>query len=247
MNFFATLFGFGNQTAMDSVPAQASGEPWRNKVLAQLSNQEISAREIIGILSENPKLKMYYTKSAGVIEGYTVGQHSEMVLEIVQRYREYFMPLVSDYLQWGEFLLFLALHDIGKGVSKEADCIASHRSTSAKELELLMTRNILTETLENLGARSRIGHIFQAMLMYDSQGDYLKGDIDADCFKKHLLDMSAVSGHTPKQFYQLYNIFHLVDAASYPNLRHLFIFDSESLRHCEGNQLAIDYLYELLG
>ena len=82
--------------------------------------------------------------------------------------------------------------------------------------------------------------------MYDSQGDYLKGDLNVDDYKQHLLDMSAVSKLTPSQFYQLYNVFHLVDAASYPNLRPLFVFDQRLLRHCVGNQETIDYLLQLL-
>ncbi len=226
--------------------AHWSENNWHKKVVDTLEDPEISAAKIISVLSENPKLQQCYDKSAGVIEGYTVGQHSEMVLAIAQRYREYFKPMVNDLVDWKEFLLFLALHDIGKGVSIEADCVASHASLSAKERELLISRKILTETLEQLRIRSHNGHIFQALLMYDSQGDYLKGEINAECFKNHLLDMSAVSNLKSLQFYQLYNVFHLVDAASYPNLQPLFIFGGNSLRHCEGNQMTIDHLQELL-
>jgi|688.fasta_scaffold06320_1 hypothetical protein len=216
---------------------------WHTKVLSTLSNDEISAKEILDIFSENAEIKEYYSKPAGVIEGYTVGQHTEMVLELAQSYRTYFKPQISEYLKWGEFLLFLALHDIGKGVSKE---IVSDASKASKELELETSQKILTKILEQLWMRSHIGHIFQALLMYDSQGDYLKGNIDAECFKGHLLNMSAVSGLEPGAFYHIYTIFHLVDAASYPTLHSLFIFEEQTLTHCEANQSLIEVIYKKL-
>ena len=68
-------------------PLPFSEQEWRLKVLTQLSNQDISASELIALLSENPKLKKCCATSAGVDEGYTVGRHTEMVLELAQRYR----------------------------------------------------------------------------------------------------------------------------------------------------------------
>ena len=215
---------------------------WHEKVFKKLSNHDISAKEIIGVLSENSTIKGLYDKSAGVVEGYTVGQHTTMVLELAQRYRLCLQPQISEFIEWSHFLLFLSLHDIGKGVSKE---IVPHRA-SAKEVELEANRKVATWTLEQLRVRSHIGHIFQALLMYDSQGDYLKGNITVDSFKTHLLDMAAVSNLAPRAFYQIYTIFHLLDAASYPNLQPLFVFEKESLRHCEGNQSLIDNLYRML-
>lgn len=220
---------------------QVSEDIWHKKVLSKLASHEISAKEIIDLLSENTRIKEYYAKPAGVVEGYTVRQHTEMVLELAQQYRMYFEPQISECIDWGYFLLFLALHDIGKGASKEID---TYTTTTAKELELKTTQKILTWILEQLWVSSSIGHIFQALLMYDSQGEYLKGNISAECFKGHLLDMSAVSKLAPAAFYKIYNIFHLVDAASYPNLRPLFVFGSETLQHCEGNQSLIEYLYQ---
>ena len=217
-------------------------DAWQKKVFNKISNHEISAKDIINVLSENSKIKEFYDKSAGVVEGYTVGQHTVMVLELTQRYRSYLKPQISEYMEWNDFLLFLSLHDIEKGVSKE---VASH-TASAKDLELEANRKVTTWILEQLRVRSHIGHLFQALLMYNSQGDYLKGDINADCFKDHLLNMSAVSNLAPHAFYQIYSVFHLVDAASYPNLRPLFVFEKKSLRHCEGNQSLIDYLHQIL-
>ena len=247
MTIFDTAWNLYGTIANFLVPLPSPEQSWRHKVAAQLSNHDISASQIIDLLSENPKLKRCYAISAGVVEGYTVGQHTEMVLELAQRYREYFKSLICKHLEWGEFLLFLALHDIGKGMSRDSACIASHPNVPAKELELLISRSIVTETLEGLEIRSSKGHIFQALLMYDSQGDYLKGNLDADDYKKHLLDMSAVCRLSPLHFYQLYSTFHLIDAASYPNLHPLFVFESQSLRHCEGNQLTIDFFIDLLG
>ena len=195
------------------------------------------------MLSKKTGIGEFYSKLAGVIEGYTVGQHTEMVLELAQKYRAFFERQISEHMAWEEFLLFLALHDIGKGVSKE---YVSNTSPSAKELELKASQQILTTVCEKLWIRSCVGNVFQAMLMYDSQGDYLKGDINAETFKDHILNMSAVCNLKPHAFYQIYSVFHIIDAASYPNLKPLFIFDPNILRHCEGNQLLIDHLQQSL-
>lgn len=220
-----------------------SQEPWHEKVKSLL-NGGASATEIINAFCENYRVKAYYAKAAGVVEGYTVGKHTEMVLRLAQEYRGYLEPQISEYLLWGDFLLFLALHDIGKGESKE---IASYSdSAAAKQLELEANQRILTLICEQLWVPSKIGNIFQALLMYDAQGDYLRGTIDAETIKGYLLTMAAATGLSPEGIYKIYTNFHLVDAASYPSLYSLFIFEEASLRHCEGYQLMIDALHQTL-
>ncbi len=237
------IYYLQNLSAMRKKDAYAQKDAWCKDVMTLLCNREISAKEIIDALSKNPQVKEYYDKSAGVVEGYSVGQHTQMVLELAQRYREFFMPQISDSMDWGDFLLFLALHDIGKGVS---NLLVDQPGMTAKELELEANRKIATDIIEKLWLRSQTGYIFQALLMYDSQGDYLKGNIDAECFKNHILDMSAICNLTPRAIYQIYHVFHLVDAASYPNLQPLFIFEEERLYHCDGNQSLIDCFVNIL-
>lgn len=200
-----------------SISQQIYKSQWQQSVLDRISNHTSTAQEILSALSENPQVKDYYCKSAGVVEGYTVGQHTIMVLELAQKYRVFFMAELDGLINWGDFLLFLALHDIGKGASKEF----LQSVVSAKEAELLANRKMATAILEKLYISSKLGHLFQALLMYDSQGDYLQGNIDADIFKNHILDMSAVCNLTPVEFYKIYHTFHILDAASYPNLKPL--------------------------
>ncbi len=209
---------------------------WQKSVLDTISNYESTAQEILAALKENPQVKEYYDLSAGVVEGYTVGEHTQMVLELAHKYRTYFQAELEGIMDWSDFLLFLALHDIGKGISKKFE----RNGVSAKEAELLANRKIATGIAEQLWLSSKLGHLFQAMLLHDSQGDYLQGNIDADTYLNHLLDMSAICLHPPAQFYKIYHAFHILDAASYPNLKPLFIFEDDKLRHCEAYQSLLD-------
>ncbi len=82
---------------------QVSTNAWRDRVLSAFSDPILSAKEIINALSEDARIKEYYAKSAGVAEGYTIGRHTSMVLELAQRYRMYFEPQLSKDIKWSKF------------------------------------------------------------------------------------------------------------------------------------------------
>ena len=236
-NHFVACTPFKGFTILD-----VYGDIKASYTMNKLRNEKVTQEEIIDVLSHYETLQVCFAKSAGIVEGYTVGKHTEMVLEVALQYRDHLLPQVSHLVEWDEFLLFLALHDIGKGVSKEADVIAANPGLSAKELELLKTREILVETMENLKIPPKTIQICKAMLMYDSQGEYLKGNMEMEMIRDQIREMAEACETEPRQFYQIYQVYHLADAASYPNLKPLFKFEESALSHCEGNQMTIDYL-----
>jgi hypothetical protein len=78
--------------------------------------------------SHDPSVRTFgdlLQKDAGVWEGYTTGSHSERVMR--QELRYYTGVPVPQPLTRGSFLLFLLLHDCGKGLGERA---AQHTYTS---------------------------------------------------------------------------------------------------------------------
>ena len=74
-------------------------------------------------LKQEPELKELYSLFAGVGEGYWVEEHTRMVVESFEKEfmerSDIQMILQRGGLSPQEFILFLALHDIGKGRAVE--------------------------------------------------------------------------------------------------------------------------------
>lgn len=215
---------------------------WRSHVLNIMSNPNFTSTSLLEALSQKESLKTCYSKSAGVYEEYTVGQHTQRVIDIAQKYRHLFVDTIEFLVNWEQFLLFLALHDIGKGISKEEFRAGNSQGLSAKQLELKYCSEILESTMKDLKVSPPIIKIFNAMLMYDCIGDYLQCDTDLETITSKLLEMALSADCHPLQFYQLFRIFHLVDAASYPSLKDFFKIEENVLGYSEVYQEMIDVL-----
>lgn len=77
--------------------------------------QHASAKEIMQYVCQNEKLAKIFSMSAGVWEGYTVGQHTEAVLNFLDDYKakeipEQILPLIR---------VAILAHDIGKGFAAD--------------------------------------------------------------------------------------------------------------------------------
>ncbi len=240
LSLFQSLFRAPESVAPESIEKEERKSSISDKI-REIQNPDITSNELIDILSCDEELKTCFSKLAGVREGYTVLEHTKRVLELAQRYRESFSPQVEKLVDWWEFTLFLALHDIGKGISKEI-----HPNPNPKQLELQMSREILEKTMQKLDLSPEKISIFSAMLKYDSLGDYLQCDIDIDVIKSHIIEMAEMSKTNPKQFYQIYHSFHIIDAASYPTLQDFFKYEGSDLKYCEVYQDMADVLYNKL-
>ena len=224
----------------DEISLFFSSTSWGVTTKTIFENLDATPASLIDALSQNAFLKECFSKKAGVTEGYTVGGHTEKVLEIAQRYRDSLIEKVTKIVSWSEFLLFLALHDIGKGVAHENETSLFSTSLSFKESELRNTQKILSTAMQELGVPAQNIELFFEMLSYDSQGLYLKGQIDSDEIFDNILEMARNSHTDPISFYQLFQIYHLVDAASYPTLSSLFEFEKGTIKHNKTYQEKID-------
>ncbi len=191
-------------------------------------------------LSEDVALKKLLDKGAGVSEGYTVRQHTKRVLTTAQKYKETFESDVLKLVEWDEFLLFLALHDIGKGNAAEQNLPTA---LAFKVAELRETRAILTEVMSRYSVSPDKIDIFSAMLLYDTIGLYLKGEIGCGEAFDNILEMARSCRVDPREFFPLFQAFHAVDAASYPGLmQSIFTVRKGKLCHIGFNQSKLDDL-----
>jgi hypothetical protein len=150
----------------DTLPSE-----WQSNIREVLATENASPTSILQVLSQHPFLQECYSKYAQ--EGFSVGQHTQRVLELAQKYRACLEKDIAEVVSWDEFLLFLALHDIGKGIAQENESLAFGTKLSFKEGKLETTQQILTTAMEMLGVPPHKTRLFCEMLRYDTQGLYL--------------------------------------------------------------------------
>ncbi|MBS0620186.1 MAG: hypothetical protein JSS61_01840 [Verrucomicrobia bacterium] len=200
-----------------------------------------SGQGLIDTLKQDTQLAHLYSLSAGVGEGYTVEQHTRMVVdsflcEFAGR-PEIDSILENAQLTNEEFALFLALHDIGKG---EAVKEIRHASPQRKEKELLYTQHEVARHCTS--QREHVQKVYQQLLADDSIGDYLKGSSTKETAASAIRQSAALSGLSDVQFLELKALFHQIDAASYPYLRQRFFKFDPNERVQIGHERVQKYI-----
>jgi hypothetical protein len=212
------------------------------RVQSLLGQEHLNPAELLLALGQNPSLKYLFDLDAGVSEGYTVKQHTKMVLDVAQEFRAQFYDSVVRVVPWNTFVLFLCLHDIGKGISKSNET-AFDSPISLKEAELKMTQEVMADTMKLLAIPEAHIAVFVQLLSYDSQGLYLRDLISCDEAYDNMVEMANACGVELGAYYQLFEIFHKIDAASYPVLRSsIFKLANSKLMYIETNQKLVDDL-----
>jgi hypothetical protein len=206
----------------------------------------LSGGELIALLKQDPKLSELYSLSAGVGEGYTVEEHIHMVVDSFAKefagQPEVQTILGRSHLSAQQFLLFLALHDIGKGRAvKEIRSATPAR----KELELKYTQEEVRRGCKEWGLEALIT-VFEALLEDDSIGDLMKTrqPTEADFQKAaQSIDAGARGSNLPTaDFLDLKILFHKVDAASYEFVRVRFFKHDQNERVTLGKEFLPKYI-----
>jgi len=206
----------------------------------------LSGGELIGLLIQDPKLSELYSLSAGVGEGYTVEEHIHMVVDSFAKefaaQPEVQTILERSLLSPQQFLLFLALHDIGKGRAvKEIRSATPAR----KELELKYTQEEFRRVCKEWGLEALIP-VFEALLEDDSIGDLMKTrqPTEADFQKTaESIEAGARASNLPTgDFLDLKILFHKVDAASYKFVRVRFFQHDENEHVALGKESLPKYV-----
>jgi len=193
-----------------------------DKIYHFLNSPEYSPEKFVEIIAENFEEKL--KKSAGVWEGYTVKQHTIMVLKQFEKY--FSLNSLPAGINKNFFRIILAFHDIGKPEAiEEGDKRLQHKFTKKK----------ITRIFERLGITVENENIALSLILGDPVGEYLKGFIDVKKAAEIIVKMAYKSGLQFKKFFELLMVYFKVDSGSYTedaggyrSLDHLFVFDREN-------------------
>ncbi len=202
-------------------------------VYAEIEKDEVIPKTLIQLLSTDTELASLYAADAGVSEGYSVEQHTEMVLTQFERYFSHRMEKENRAFM----RVVLALHDIGKPVSL--------RETGGVKKQHAYTLPVLSRVLAQMSYPPEAISFAQAVVNQDYIGELLKGNLllsDPD-FKKTRAEIQARAREnsiTPEEYLKFIRIFYLADASSYTadtaelggteSLDFLFSFNHEKRR-----------------
>jgi len=144
--------------------AKGQGEGLYSELLAELQNytdnfvvsfnfKNWNPEEIMAYIKTNPKLKKLYNLSAGLWEGFTIGEHTETTLRV---FEDSFSNEVSDQIK-PIMILALLSHDLGKGVYvKDGGNCEELTSKYCKELcSMLGVSDQATQIVEYLVCESQ--------------------------------------------------------------------------------------------
>ena len=156
----------------------------------------IIARKLIELLKRNDVLKRLFELDARVTERYTVEEHTEMVINQFLSY----LAAGMSHEKAKFFIKLLAVHDIGKGLSKGKQ----HRHTME-----------IVDSLPEGYFSKEEKRLAKAIIFGDPIGEALKtGSID-DSVKK-IVEMSGEAGLNPLEFLNDYLIiYYQSDSSSY--------------------------------
>jgi hypothetical protein len=205
-----------------------------------------SPEGLIDKLAENPYLAELYRGDVGVWEGYTLREHTLMVMD---RFEQYCVPSWnSSILTKDDFRLLLALHDLGKpqAVKETGGTSAQHEYT---------LRIVTPEMLKQLGISDAKARVMASIISQNYVGSQMKRHIPLGGLLWKVYsekDGERISAETRKdakkisakakelgigtaEYFELLTIYYQCDAASYtkdaPNgkraLDHLFEFTAD--------------------
>ena len=166
-----------------------------------------------------------YNLDVGVFEGYTLYQHTFMVLSQFEKY--YCDKILPGEFNKDVFRLFLALHDIGKPKAVMMDDLKLQHQYSSEYITILFeflqisqdeTRNLISIINFDLGA-------------------YLRGRVSIKQTHESVIQLALNTSMSLTEFFELIVLYFKVDAGSYTenaggiySLDNLFVFDEESLQ-----------------
>jgi len=173
------------------------------------------------------KLARLFKGPSATSEGYTIGQHTERVLDVYEKQKKFYnidhMAFPSYVKNRDRFMKYLLLyHDIGKSISATVFHNNSH------EIEYsypLAWRLMVNSNFSNDEANLAIGLIYRHKVI----GDYLKGEItDVQSVVSMIQETARNTKTTVPEFFDLLHLLYVADAGSYPGLGRMVFGTSES-------------------
>jgi len=222
-----------------SVEIDYGSKIWNSKYTWQLDKNHIWDK--LNLETRN-HLNNVYNSLAGVGEGYTIGEHTELVMNQYLKYfnnpNTSFLPIKVD-----DFEIMLAIHDCGK-----YDAIKLGDKSKQKLFNKKYVEKIFDETKRS--ARSK--KIVSEIVSQDYIGDYIKGTNIKTTFDG-LKSSADKVGVDLQQFYNLCKMYYLCDAGSYTvdaggleSLDYLFDFTKNKIDFAKPVNTKIKELEDLI-
>lgn len=179
-----------------------------------LNSVKVHGSQIIQILSEDSIFHDYFQADAGVFEGYTIIQHTLMVLDLFEdQYGSFlraFKIRVPKEIRLLPLLKFtLALHDIGKPLAIEK---------GSKRRQHEFTLPLLAQQLEKFNFSKAESKLSLALVGHDILGKVAKDELSVEEGLTQLERFSQEAEVAFETFCALQTLCYVVDAAAYPSL-----------------------------
>ena len=197
-----------------------TGSESRSSKLRRILEEDYSPEKVLDFFSS--EYGREYSSDVGVWEGYSLREHTLMVL---RQYDKYFSSAeLPTGLDKNFMRVLLALHDIGKPQAvKEGRKRDQHK----------FTLPVLQAELFRLGFSEREINIASALIEGDPIGDFVKGG-DLGETRDEIRKVAEKCSLPPDQAYNLLKVYYMSDASSYTldaggkeSLDSLFEFDPQ--------------------
>jgi len=194
-----------------------------------MARSDLKGTDLLRELNNIPFLKTLYKKDAGVRENKTIYTHSLDVLSLADKYYNPLFVRITGSIPKNTFLLFLALHDIGKG--KALEDVHSVKRNLNKSTEFGYTSQAMRDVFTSLDLPDHQLKICLALVKEDVIGPYIRGIApysDINCAAEKIKSLAQEAEMNEYDFFNLFADFYKFDAASYPRVmeRHFQTYDS---------------------
>ncbi len=204
----------GTEESKEVVPLSFT----REELNTILNNPEHTPEEILGLLERD--FKELLSQGVGVWEGYSLRDHTLMVM---RQYKKYFGDANLHDKDIFEFML--ALHDMGKPIAV---------SDGQKHKQHEYTKRVAVPVLTQLGYTASEVNLVESLIGGDPIGSYLRNE-DISRAAESVVMMAQKSGLDIDSFWDMLIAYYQVDAGSYTedagglhSLDDLFSFDPDS-------------------
>ncbi|MEA2098107.1 MAG: hypothetical protein U9P70_03480 [Patescibacteria group bacterium] len=185
-------------------------------------DENFSSEKLIALLEK--QYPGVYKQDTDVWEGYTLKQHTLMVMEQFEKY--FSDKTLPANINKDNFRLILALHDIGKpeAIAKEG-----------KHFQHKYTQQYIQKLFGELKIDKKHTDLALALTSEDPIGKYIANKANAIDTKTAIENMAIEAGISTEDFFELLCIYYKSDAGSYTenaeglrSLDDLFEFDEEN-------------------
>ncbi|MEO6508645.1 MAG: hypothetical protein ABIO02_01715, partial [Patescibacteria group bacterium] len=170
-----------------------------------VESEDYTPTMLIEALKSSPYIKTLYEMSAGVQEGYSTEEHTDMVMNQFEKY--FSNAFESSVISREELRLLLALHDIGKPMAV--------RVTGSTEAQHEYTKKVMNYALQSLELSPTKVDTLISLVDQDIIGEYFKGSISAGDATTQITELSSTIGVTSSDLLATLRMFYISDASAY--------------------------------